>query len=333
MDELERVLTQYDYPLSPNLIALKPASPRDSSKLLVYERSTQKVTLTKFSKLPQFLPKGCLLVFNETKVIPARIPGRIPSGGMVEILCTSTGTKEFRGLCERRLEIGWNINLGPGSYATVLAKNGSEYTFQLVGSRHLREIQEYNGTTPLPPYLKHSPLKENERRTKYQAIFAKREGSIAAPTASLHFTKRLMHKLKDAHVRTANLTLHVNLGTFMPLTAESLQTGLLHEEFFEIPTSTLKAISSSNKVIPVGTTALRALESVDTNSKSTRLFIREGYTFKHSDGLITNFHVPRSSLMMLVAALIGREKLLELYEIARRNNFRFLSFGDAMLIL
>jgi S-adenosylmethionine:tRNA ribosyltransferase-isomerase len=336
MTDLENTLALYDYPLAPEMIATTPASPRDSSKLLVYDRSLDNVTITTFNKLPDFLPKDTLLVFNDTKVIPARIRGTTKTGGKAEILCTSSNGNNFTGLCERRLETGETVHFGSKHFATVLSKTGSEYSFELHGTASLREIQQAIGTTPLPPYLKHSPLSESERRSKYQTVFAKRDGSIAAPTASLHFTKRLLKKLQARGVASAYITLHVNLGTFMPLTEESMQTGLLHEEYFDIPTATRRTIETTKQeggsVIPVGTTALRALESMSSSATSTRLFIREGYEFKVANGLITNFHVPRSSLMMLVAALVGREKLLELYAIAQKNDFRFFSFGDAMLI-
>jgi S-adenosylmethionine:tRNA ribosyltransferase-isomerase len=183
-------------------------------------------------------------------------------------------------------------------------------------------------------------MKERELRKEYQTIFAKREGSVAAPTASLHFTKRLFAKLKKKGIRIAYVTLHVNMGTFAPLTAEHLKSGSLHSEWYEIPPATQRAIAKAKKagnpVIPVGTTALRTLESAALTRKqrgTTTLFIRPGYAFKVADGLITNFHVPRSSLLMLVAALVGRTKILQLYRRAARHGFRFYSFGDGMLLL
>jgi S-adenosylmethionine:tRNA ribosyltransferase-isomerase len=338
MSNLEALLSRYDYHLPTSSIALTPASPRDSSKLLVYSKKSDHVDIDSFLHLSDYIPKDSLLIFNDTKVIPARLPAYLPSGRKVELLCTKFDKNIISALCERFLPKGLNLKVTKKISAEVLDKIGSEYTLRLLGASDIRPILRTLGSTPLPPYLKHSPLSESERRNKYQAIFARRTGSIAAPTASLHFTPRVLRKLKSIGVDSAYVTLHVNLGTFMPLTEQALESNTLHEEFFEIPDETLTKIHEAKKVgkpvIAVGTTALRALESAFLGHKnSTRLFIRDGFTFKVVDGLITNFHVPRSSLLMLVSALIGREKLLELYEIAKKNNFRFFSFGDAMLIV
>ena len=338
MSEFEALLAQYDYPLTPEMIAATPADPRDSSRVLVYKRADNSIQQDVFANIASYLPKGALLVFNDTRVIPARIPGYLPTGGKVELLCTSFDGAHITALCERRLTPGENVKLTEHVYLVVKDKQESEYSLTLHGATDIKPLLQELGSTPLPPYLKHSPLSESERREKYQTIFAKHDGSIAAPTASLHFTDHVFKSLADAGIETAYVTLHVNLGTFMPLTEQSVQKGELHEEHFEIPSESLEKIKRAKEVgrpvIAVGTTALRAVESHFAGKKdATRLFIREGYEFKVVDGLITNFHVPRSSLMMLVAALAGREKLLELYAYAAENNFRFFSFGDAMLIL
>lgn len=338
MSNFEALLSRYDYELPPSSIALTPASPRDSSKLLVYSRKTNDVKFDTFLNLPDHLPEGSLLIFNDTKVIPARLPAFLPTGGKVELLCTKFGEGNISVLCERFLPNGISLKITDKITAQVQAKIGSEYKLLLIGANNIQPILNKLGSTPLPPYLKHSPLSELERRKKYQAIFAKRTGSIAAPTASLHFTPRVLRKLRSKGINSAYVTLHVNLGTFMPLTEKALESNTLHEEFFNIPAETMSKIREAKKVgapvIAVGTTALRALESsFSGHKKSTRLFIREGFKFKVVDGLITNFHVPRSSLLMLVSALIGREKLLELYQLAIMCGFRFFSFGDAMLIL
>lgn len=338
MSDLEALLSRYDYQLSPSSIALAPASPRDSSNILIYSRKSRQIEIDRFSNIADYIPSGSLLIFNDTKVIPARLPAFLSTGGRVELLCTKFEGDVVSALCERFLPIGTRLKLKEKVYLEVQDKIGSEYRLLLIGNSDIHALLAKLGSTPLPPYLKHSPLSESERRVKYQTIFAKRSGSIAAPTASLHFTPRVLKKLRAAGVDTAYVTLHVNLGTFMPLTREALESNALHEEHFEIPDATLSKIKYAKKegrpVVAVGTTALRALESAFSGHKnSTRLFIQEGYTFKVVDGLVTNFHVPRSSLMMLVAALVGREKLLELYELAKKQNFRFFSFGDAMLIL
>jgi S-adenosylmethionine:tRNA ribosyltransferase-isomerase len=334
----EELLAQYDYPLSPEMIAATPADPRDSSRLLVYQRSANSTHENTFAHLANHLPKGALLVFNDTRVIPARIPGYLPTGGKVELLCTSFEGQQITALCERRLPSGERITLSDEAYVIVGEKKESEYLLTLFGAPDIKPLLQKLGSTPLPPYLKNSPLSEEQRREKYQTVFAKYDGSIAAPTASLHFTPDVFTSLTNAGIEKTYVTLHVNLGTFMPFTEESLETGQLHEEHFKLSDESRTRIERTKKegrpVIAVGTTALRAIESAFAGEqKSTRLFIREGYEFKVIDGLITNFHVPKSSLMMLVAALIGREKLLELYAYAAKNNFRFFSFGDAMLVL
>jgi len=338
MTEFEALLSRYDYSLSPEMVALEPASPRDSSKVLIYDRKTFEVKIDVFRNIAKYLPKNALLVFNDTKVIPARIPAYLATGRKVGLLCTKFEGPEISALCERFLPAGEILSFTKDISGKVIGKTGSEYAIRLNGVESIRSLLLRLGTTPLPPYLKHSPLSEQERRKKYQTTFAKHEGSIAAPTASLHFTPRVFTSLVKAGIETAHVTLHVNLGTFMPLTEEAMQKKELHEEHFEIPQVTLRKIRQARKserpIIAVGTTALRAIESAFAgNRNSTRLFIQEGYDFKAITGLITNFHVPRSSLMMLVAALIDREKLLELYTFAAKNNFRFFSFGDAMLIL
>ena len=341
MTELEELLSQYDYPLQIKQIAEKPSSPRDSSKLLVYDRKDGSTEFDTYANLAEYLPKNALLVFNETKVVPARLIGRVVTGGKVEFLCTKFDGSEVLALSERGLSPGEEVYITKKLSVTVIEKMGKEYRLKIPRGIDIRTLLRKRGITTLPPYLKRSPLTERERRQKYQTVFAKREGSIAAPTASLHFTKRLFKKLKKAGFDTAFITLHVNLGTFMPLTDEAIITGQLHEELYEIPGHALKKIIDAKKhgraVIPVGTTALRALESAYADKRirpsgTTRLFIRKGYRFKIADGLITNFHVPKSSLMMLVAALVGRKKLLELYAIAQEKGFRLLSFGDGMLI-
>jgi S-adenosylmethionine:tRNA ribosyltransferase-isomerase len=292
--------------------------------------------------LDQYLKPGTLLILNDTKVVPARLPSFLPTGGKVDLLWLSAGRTRntFEALAPRTLDIGATLTFDSLTL-TVLDKRDSIYTFRHSGtSTRFRDAMMRHGTTPIPPYLKHTSMKERELRKEYQTIFAKREGSVAAPTASLHFTKRLFAKLKKKGIRIAYVTLHVNMGTFAPLTAEHLKSGSLHSEWYEIPPATQRAIAKAKKagnpVIPVGTTALRTLESAALTRKqrgTTTLFIRPGYAFKVADGLITNFHVPRSSLLMLVAALVGRTKILQLYRRAARHGFRFYSFGDGMLLL
>lgn len=225
----------------------------------------------------------------------------------------------------------------------VLGRDGKYLLLSPLFRGSLRAVLEKHGDAPLPPYIKNSPLSKREQRQQYQTVFAKTPGSIAAPTASLHFTPRLLKSLKKAGIETAFVTLHVGLGTFAPLTAEHLKSGTLHEEEWFIDKKTAAQIERAKKegrpVIPVGTTALRTLESAAAGRAikklrgKTNLFIREGYNFKIADGLITNFHVPKSSLLMLVAAFAGRKKIQTTYRHAIKHGYRFFSFGDGMLIL
>ena len=340
---VEHLIAEYKYPLHKKDIATAPASPRDSSKLLVYNRITRETTIDTFLHLDRHLPKGALLVFNDTKVIPARLPMFLKTGGKVELLCLSYNAKEktIKALSPRTLPLGEVLSITNTSSLQMKSKTDSIYTFTLSGRLSFETLLARHGTTPIPPYLKHTALSEHDLREKYQTIFAKHAGSVAAPTASLHFTKRLMEKLRRAHIDTAYVTLHVGMGTFAPLTDKELTSGQLHNEYFSLPPETVTKIQRAKKeghpVITVGTTATRALETAFTETQvrtsgDTTLFIREGYRWKVVDGMITNFHVPQSSLLMLVATLIGREKLFELYALAQKNGFRFLSFGDGMLI-
>lgn len=360
---MDKIIKKYDYPLPQELIAQKPAHPRDSAKLLIYARPTTfqhsaeygNVKFDAFINLPKYLPKNSVLVFNDTKVLPARLELRKepadPShkapdgkGGGVKILYTETKNGLMKVMADRKLDIGSIISLSPKIYFTV--KNHKEKYYYLKPSfpiNHLFSILNKYGKTPIPPYIKYSPLPESKLRQEYQTIFAHKKGSVAAPTASLHFTKRLLKKLKASGIAAEFITLHVGLGTFAPLTEENLRTGKLHEEFYSINPKTAKRLNRYKKegrpIIAVGTTVARTLESalsrksrVASYKKKTDLFIQEGYKFKFIDGIITNFHVPKSSLMMLISAFVGRKNLLKLYQEAIRKKIRFFSFGDGMLI-
>lgn len=346
MSELATLLAQYDYVVPPDLIATTPAHPRDSARLLVYKRLTQSVQHEVFKNIGAHVPKGAVLVCNNTKVIPARLHAKTPGGREVEVFLTrfSEGGSTAQVLSNRHVDAGGALSFENGAFAKVLQKEGKETMLQLDPAHSWKKLLEELGATPIPPYLKHTPLSESELRDEYQTVFAKYDGSVAAPTASLHFTDELLERLKEQGVTIAFVTLHVNLGTFAPLSEESLEVGKLHREFFTVPEETQHILKQAKLdgrcIIPVGTTALRTIESAFDADGSchnaegeTQLFIREGYAFKMTSGLITNFHVPQSSLMMLVAALVGREKLLELYEKAIAERYRFFSFGDAMLII
>jgi S-adenosylmethionine:tRNA ribosyltransferase-isomerase len=346
MSDLQKLLAQYDYSVPPELVATTPAHPRDSARLLVYHRTHNTIEHVSFRDIGRYLPAGSVLVCNDTRVIPARLHATHENGRVVEIFITQIGADGHiaHALANRHLDVGDTVRFASGAAARITLKEGKECTIIIDESQTWRALLEASGTTPIPPYLKHTTLSEEELRVEYQTVFAKYDGSVAAPTASLHFTEQLLGELAASGIQIAYVTLHVNLGTFAPLSEEALSSGKLHKETFYIPEASQKMLSAARSegrpIIPVGTTALRTIESAfteegvcHTSSGTTQLFIQEGYTFKMTSGLITNFHVPQSSLMMLVAALVGREKLLELYEKAVAARYRLFSFGDAMLIL
>jgi S-adenosylmethionine:tRNA ribosyltransferase-isomerase len=336
------IISDYDYKLPVSAIAQRPASVRDAAKLLVYDRKSEKVSFDRFAKLGKYLPGNSVLVFNETKVVPARFFVKKLTGGRVELLYVGVSGKNLRCLANQTLANGTILTLNKNKFTVV----GREEKWYLIkppfAAKNIFSFLEKNGETPLPPYLKHSPLNESERREKYQTIFARAKGSVAAPTASLHFTGRLIEKLKKSGVEIIYLTLHVNLGTFAPLTEAHLKKGKLHTEEYEITREAAERLNAAKvagkNIIAVGTTSCRALESAAIGGKikklsgTTDIFIRPTYNFKFVDSLITNFHVPRSSLLMLVASLVGRKKLFELYGLALKKKMKFLSFGDGMFI-
>ncbi len=338
-------LRLYDYTFPQELIATAPAHPRESARLLVCRRASGETEESTFASLGDFLPANALIIFNRTKVIPARLSLTRADGAVAPALYLGTKNSLVRFLCGKRLVIGETLTAAPGNTFTVESKEGREWllrpSFPL---SDLADVLEKYGQVPLPPYIKESPLTEEERRREYQTVFAKESGSIAAPTASLHFSEELLADLEHRGITAAYVTLHVHLGTFSPLTEEQWATGALHTEEYVIPPETAALITAAKKegrpVIAVGTTVVRTLESAADSSGSltklsgeTSLFIREGYAFRIVDGLVTNFHVPRSSLLMLVSAFAGRENILQWYDEAIEKKFRLFSFGDGMLIL
>ena len=337
--------SDFDYYLPEELIAQTPVEPRDSSRLLVYDRKSGEVYHKHFYDLPQFLRKGDVLVRNNTKVLPARMFGYTGNGGKVEIL-----------LLKRFNLTDWEVLVKPGRKArtgTVLTVS-EELTAEViginddVGSRTVRfsfngvfeDVISRVGEMPLPPYI----TKKLEDGTRYQTVYAKTDGSAAAPTAGLHFTDRLLGEIKDKGVEIVDILLHVGLGTFRPVKADDIKDHHMHSEYYEITESAAERINLAKKegrrIIAVGTTSVRTLESVaDENGfvkaqkGNTEIFIYPPYKFKCVDSLITNFHLPKSTLVMLVASMTGREKILELYNLAVENRYRFFSFGDACMIL
>lgn len=341
--KFEDLLEKYDYSLPERFIAQSPASPRDSAKLLIYNRRTDNIETDTFKNLVKYLPENSVLVFNNTKVIPARLHVKKHTGGNVEILFLEQNENSIKVLANKKLDKDSTLYLDEHITFKVLEKIENEYV--LLPSfpiQDLFSVLDTHGTTPIPPYIKHNSQNEKTLRKEYQTVFAKDAGSVAAPTASLHFTNNLMKEVEKAGHSIYFVTLHVNLGTFSKLTEKHVDEGRLHKEYFEIDGKTLQALNAEKEngknIIAVGTTVVRTLESsvnkklLQKESGTTDLFITEDYTLKFVDSVITNFHVPKSSLLMLIASFIGRKKLLELYSFAQKNNFRFFSFGDGMLI-
>lgn len=336
--------SDFYYDLPEELIAQTPVEPRDSSRLLVYNRSEDKVEHKVFNQIGDYLKSGDLLVINTTKVYPARIFAYTEHGGKVEIL-----------LLKRINLTDWECLVKPGKKCrdgvkfivnnelalTVMSKTddgGRIISFSFDGV--FEDILSRVGEMPLPPYI-HEKLKDKDR---YQTVYCKEEGSAAAPTAGLHFTLRLIDELKAKGIEFAEVNLHVGLGTFRPVKVENAEEHKMHVEFCEISAENARKINSAKKdgrrVIAVGTTSVRTLESfanddgtVKSGSMDTGIFIYPPYRFKCVDGMITNFHLPESTLVMLVAAFVGKEKILELYNLAVKEKYRFFSFGDACLFL
>ncbi|RJQ36375.1 tRNA preQ1(34) S-adenosylmethionine ribosyltransferase-isomerase QueA [Candidatus Parcubacteria bacterium] len=338
-------LAPYDYRAPAHLIANKPAKPRDSARLLVHDMRTGRTAFDVFRNIGRYLPDRAVLVINETKVIPARLVVHKASGGAVALLALSFDRRGFLALAPKALAPGMLLCGPEQTRFRVLRRVGEAWRIKLLfPMRRLRTILERYGQAPIPPYIKGTPLSARKLHREYQSVFARVPGSVAAPTASLHFTPALMKKLERRGIAIERITLHVHLGTFAPLNDRAIRTGRLHAEYYAIPAAAARRLERAKQqgrpIIAVGTTVVRALESaadargvLRKRTGKTRLFIRPGYRFQFVDGMITNFHVPKSSLLMLVAAFVGRAKLLGLYRTAIRRRFRLFSFGDAMFVL
>ena len=333
------------YHLPEELIAQTPLEQRDSSRLLRLNKETGEVSHHHFFEVIEFLRPGDCLVMNDSRVLPARLLGHRPTGGAVEVLLLrDLGEKKWECLCKpgRKMQVGNEVIFGNGELtATVIEvrEDGNRIVeFHYEGI--FLEVLERLGKMPLPPYIKEE-LQDQER---YQTVYSREVGSAAAPTAGLHFTRELLEKIREKGIKTAFVTLHVGLGTFRPVKAEEITDHHMHAELCQISKETAEVLNETKKsggrVICVGTTSCRTLESLvnadgtfEAKSKWTEIFIYPGYTFKAMDGLITNFHLPESTLVMLVSAFAGRENVLAAYEEAVRQRYRFFSFGDAMCIL
>ena len=345
----DRLLSSYDYHLPPESIAQNPVIPRDSSRLLVVNPDNT-VDHHIFHQLPNLLNSGDLLVINDTKVIPARMYGKKSTGAEVEVLLVEEKSHNcWLSLVKpgKRFTLGSKIYFGDrnGAFlsATVIEKDeatgGRILEFEVPESTNFWALLDQVGHIPFPPYVTDS----QEQDGQYQTIYAEHNGAIAAPTAGLHFTEDVFAQLEAKGVETAKVTLHVGIGTFRPVEIENITEHQMHQEWIDVNEETIAKIKATkqagNKVIAVGTTVVRSLEGafkatgeLAPFAGKTNLFIYPGYKYQAIDGLITNFHLPKSSLLMLVSALIGRERLMEIYQEAIDRNYRFYSFGDAMFI-
>jgi S-adenosylmethionine:tRNA ribosyltransferase-isomerase len=340
-------IDEFDYNLPDGLIAQHPVYPRDHARLMVLNRLNRSIQHKKFYQIIDYFNPGDVFVLNNTKVIRARIKGiNEQTGGKREIfLLKQTGEYEWSALTRpnRRIHPGDRILINDSVSVEIVEKsNNGENTIRFVSDKKfsMREILENIGNVPLPPYIKGKITDESE----YQTIFAEKEGAVASPTAGLHFTKELLEELKNKGVHIVYVTLHVGLGTFKPVKEEIVEHHKMHEEEFFVPEESVKIINaakeSGKRIFACGTTVVRTLETASTfNGKlksmsgKTKLFIKPGYPFKIVDAVITNFHFPKTTLLMLVSAFAGKDFVLDAYKIAVKERYRFYSFGDAMLII
>ena len=343
----ENILKTHDfwYDLPEELIAQTPLEKRDTSRLCVLDRKTGKVTHKHFYDIIDYLRPGDCLVMNDSRVLPARLLGHRPTGGAVEVLLLrDLGGKKWECLCKpgRKMQVGSEVIFGDGELTAVVTevKEDGNRVVEFRFDGIFLEVLERLGKMPLPPYIK-AELADQER---YQTVYSREVGSAAAPTAGLHWTQELLEKARQKGVKTAFVTLHVGLGTFRPVKAEEISQHHMHSELCMLSAETAAILNQTRqeggRIICVGTTSCRTLESLvnedgsfEAKSKWTEIFIFPGYEFKAMQGLVTNFHLPESTLVMLVSAFAGRENVLNAYNEAVREKYRFFSFGDAMCIL
>lgn len=341
-------LSQFDYQLPKRLIAQKPAIPRDSSKLLVLNREDESIEHKIFYQIDRYLKRGDVIVLNNSKVIPARLLGNKETGGAIEVLLLNKiedGIWEI--LVNKKVKVGDKIFFGRDFFGEIIKLPAKSEKWQLKfncgGDEFNKNLNKF-GAMPLPPYIKRNKF-DKQVKKQYQTVFASplKAGSVAAPTAGFHFTKRLIKKLKNNGVKFLYITLHVGLGTFAPVRENNIEKHQMHAEYAEVDQKTLtqlkKAKKEGKRIIAVGTTSTRALESViiTPHHKFFKgwidLYIYPGYKFKFVDAIITNFHLPKTTLLMLVSAFAGTSLIKKAYRQAIKNNYRFYSFGDAMLII
>jgi len=333
-------LTDFDYDLPPELIAQEPPSERAASRLLLVDGEACRLEDRQFRQLPELLEPGDLLVVNDTRVVPARLHGRKSTGGQVEMLLerlTGLRTAVVQLRASRAPRAGADLEFPAGASARVLRRDGELFVLEF--DRDVAAYLEDFGEVPLPPYIQRPVRREDAVR--YQTVYAQRPGAVAAPTAGLHFDADLLAALEARGVGHARLTLHVGLGTFAPVRSDDIREHRIHAELAVVDSVLCERVaavrSQGGRIVAVGTTAVRALETAASGGAlepfagETRLFIYPGYEFNVVDGLITNFHLPRSSLLMLVAAFIGHDCMMSAYRHAIAERYRFFSYGDAML--
>lgn len=337
-------LSDFMYELPEERIAQTPVEPRDHSRLMVLHRDTGEIEHRHFYDIVDYLNSGDALVINETRVIPARLIGERPSGGACEVLLLrQLAPKRWEALVRpgKKLRPGAEVRFGGGRLTArvIETTDGGGRILDFFCEGTMEAALDELGEMPLPPYI-HEKLADRER---YQTVYAKQEGSAAAPTAGLHFTPELMERIQSKGVDIVPVLLHVGLGTFRPVKVENVEEHEMHSEYFEVTEEAARRINAARergcRVVAVGTTSVRTLESAAEGGRlaakkgDTQIFIRPGYKYQMVDALITNFHLPGSTLVMLVSAFYDREKILEAYKIAVEQQYRFFSFGDAMLIL
>ncbi len=336
-------LSDFDYQLPAELIAYEPLTERSSSRLLVVDEATETFTDKHFYELSQFLKTGDLLVFNNTKVIPARLYGQKASGGKLEVLIERVQTPQ-QALAHIRAskapKAGTLLELEASFQATVLGREGELFKLTISPEQNWFELLDKHGHIPLPPYIERPDLASD--RERYQTVYAQKLGAVAAPTAGLHFDEALLTKLAVQGIETTTVTLHVGAGTFQPVRTENLSQHRMHAEYVDVSQEACDSIQAckarGGRVVAVGTTSVRSLETAAQTGKiqpytgDTRLFIQLGYEFKVVDLLITNFHLPQSTLLILVSAFAGYKTIKQAYQHAIKQNYRFFSYGDAMLL-
>ncbi len=337
-------LSEFDFPFDPSLVASQPVIPRDRARLLVLDRVTQQLTHRHVAELPALLEPGDLLVVNDTKVMAARVSGfKKPTGIPVEVFFVKDlGQGRWEIMVKGSFRVGQVIEFDQQSRAAIVKRDATGTEVLVDSPVPMTQLFQARGVMPLPPYMKRAATQEDHRW--YQTVFAKHEGAIAAPTAGLHFTEELFGRLREAAINVATVTLHVGPGTFKPVTTEQIEDHQMGGEVFHVSEETANSIMQTKRtggrVVAVGTTVVRTLETIMKEngemalmSGESRLFITPGFQFKVVDALMTNFHLPKTTLLMLVSAFAGIEPIRRAYEQAVRERYRFYSYGDGMLIL